>query len=86
MGEFDSLARTVETVETAARVSFLGLVPWEPVTRAIMGPCKITRVSSHLTGASVRRNKTYPKGAYGASSQRASGEPTLLEDESIKRL
>ena len=79
MGEFDSLARTVETVETVemvARVSFLGLVPWEPVTRAITGPCKITRVSSHLTGASVRRNETYPKGAYR--------EPALLEDESIK--
>ena len=83
MGEFDSLARMVEMVEMAARVSFLGLVPWEPVTRAITGPCKITRVSSHLMGASVR-NETYPEGAYGASSQRASGEPALLEDESIK--
>ena len=81
MGEFDSLARTVETV---ARVSFLGLVPWEPVTRAITGLCKITRVSSHLMGASVRRNEMYPKGAYRASSQQASGEPTLLKDESIE--
>ena len=69
MGEFDSLARMVEMVEMTARVSFLGLVPWDPVIRAITGPCKITRVSSHLTGASVRRNKTYPEGAYRASSQ-----------------
>ena len=68
MGEFDSLARMVKMVKMVARVSFFGLVPWEPVTRAIMGPCKITRVSSHLMGASVRRNKMYPEGAYRASS------------------